>query len=290
VGTRLAGDLGDAAAGEKIEMVADDAGGEGVSLPASLELKEEALGEVGGTDAGRLEGLEDAGGLLCGFKGEACLEGGLGRGLSEEAAFVEATDEVAECVENLGGEVEKADLADEVFLEGGLDDEGIEKVLAALSVFGGVRLAGALIVEIFAPVVAQFGEDFELFGKIERFGSVRGRVGGWGGGGVGTVVGVGGAVDVVMGGVGGGVEAVGLAGDVLKGGVILKLFLDDGAEIESGDLKDFQGLPELGRENEGLVLALAEILVKAGAHALWCVRRFQAGRGARGGKRRAAGL
>jgi hypothetical protein len=48
---------------------------------------------------------------------------------------------------------------------------------------------------------------------------------------------------------------------------MFELLLDDGTQVQSGDLKDFQGLPKLGGENQRLALTLAEVLIKPGAHA-----------------------
>ncbi len=261
----LARDLGDAAAGEELEVVAHDAGGEALALAVGAELEEEAFAQVGGADAGGLEGLEEGGGLLRGVEGKAGLEGGLGGRLGEEAAFVEAADEVAEGGLHVLGGVDELGLAEQMLLEGGFGDEGVEEVLAALGVLGGVGLGAGALGEIVAPVVAELGEHVELLGKIHGLGAVGGGVVGGGRGGVGAVVGVG-RGGVVQGGVGGGVEAVGVVGNVLEGGVALEFVLDDGAQVEGGDLKNFQRLAKLGGEDERLALPLAKVLVKSGAH------------------------
>ena len=60
------------------------------------------------------------------------------------------------------------------------------------------------------------------------------------------------------------IEADSLHGELLKGGIALQFFLDDGAQIESGDLQNLQGLPELRCENQRLGLSLPKILTKSG--------------------------
>ncbi len=69
----FAGDLGDATAGAQVEVVADDSGGKRVAAALVLQLEEQALAEVGGADAGGLEGFEQAGGFLGGGEGQAGL-------------------------------------------------------------------------------------------------------------------------------------------------------------------------------------------------------------------------
>ena len=117
-------------------------------------------------------------------------------------------------------------------------------MLAAFGVFRGVGLGAAGTGHVVAPVFVEFAEDLELFGEIELLAVFRGGID------VGVRFVAGAVVGVV---VRTGVvvvlfllfEADAVHGELFEGGIALELFLNDGAQVEGGDLEDFERLPQL---------------------------------------------
>ena len=137
-------------------------------------------------------------------------------------------------------------------------------MLAAFGVFAGVGSGAAGLGHVVFPVVVELGEDVVFLGEIHLLAVV---------GTLAAFVVFGGAFGLLL------VEADALHRKFFEGGIALEFLLDDGTEIEGGDLKDFEGMPELRRENQRLVLALAKILAETGtAHEDG--RRLSRGRGA----------
>ena len=140
-------------------------------------------------------------------------------------------------------------------------------MLALFGVLGGVGLGAAGAGHVVAPVFVEFAEDFELlvFGEIHLVAFHLGGV--VRGGGVGVVgadfaAGIGVAVGgVVLGG--GVVEADSLHRKFFECGVALEFLLNDRTQVQRRDLKDFQRMSELGRENQRLGLALAKFVTKS---------------------------
>lgn len=213
-----AGEVVEFSGAEGGEVVADEAGGEGVGLAESFELDEEAFAEVAGADADGVEILDefkdgfDLGGGVAGGEGEF-FEGG-----GEVAVVVDASDDQFADALFFFAEIGEGELVEKVLLEGFDLGDGVEEELAAGGVLGGVGSPGLVLEEVFAPFVVEFGEDFEFV--VEGFGIV------------GLFFGF-------------GFEAGGGVAGFLEGGVLLHFLADEGAEFEDGDLEQFEGLAEL---------------------------------------------
>ena len=113
----LAREVGDAAADEELEMIADDARGHGFFAALQRELDEQAVGEAGRADARRIEGLQQLGGLLHSLQRQVREQGEIGKGGGQIAAVVEAADEEAQGFKGLGRAVGQLGLLHQVLLQ-----------------------------------------------------------------------------------------------------------------------------------------------------------------------------
>jgi hypothetical protein len=141
-GAELAGEFGDAAAGEQLEVVADDPGGERVAAALGRELEEQALGEVLGADAGGIEGLQQLLRLLHGLERQAGLEGDVG---GDWVRKPRSSRLPTRCfiARAPWASSRQLGLPHQVFLQRGLADERIEEMLPLFGVLGGVGLGAA---------------------------------------------------------------------------------------------------------------------------------------------------
>ena len=225
-------DIGEAMAGEVINVVIDDSVFEGLCFVLAFELEEEAFAEVFGADAWGLEALDEAFEALKPREWNAGDDTELGNWGVEEAIVVDVSDEELSYFALFGIEVGGAELLHKVFLECDSLDERIHHELVALACFGSAR--GVLLpfhALLFAPVVVKSCEGGELVVEIILFSVF--------------------------------VEPLLFEGDFIglhfEYGVLIELLLDEGAEFKGRCLKYLQALLHLRREphllREGLVEA-----------------------------------
>jgi hypothetical protein len=161
----------DAPTGEQIELLGEDAMGEGAGPALRGKLMEEASGEVLRADADRVEGPQDRHGRLHRAEGQPRLQRHVGRRLGEEAGVIEAADEMPHRLHLRRREVRQFRLPQQVLLERALAHEGVEHVLAPFRVLGGRRLGTADTCHMIAPVLVELAQDLELpvLGEIQLF-------------------------------------------------------------------------------------------------------------------------
>ena len=89
------------------------------------------------------------------------------------------------------------------------------------------------LLKVFAPLVVEPGEDFELLLEVEFLGVLGLAASG---------------LDLHL---------LGLRKFLFEGGVLLHLLLNQRAQFEDGDLQELQGLAQLGRQHHQLALLLS---------------------------------
>lgn len=267
IGAQLAGEFRNPAPGQQFEVIADHACREGAAAALGDELGQQAIRQVVRADARRFERAQDLERGLDGFERNAGLEGDVGRGLREKAAVIQTAHEVPHGLDLLRRQVAHVRLLHQVLLQRGLAHERIEEMLPAFRVLGGVGLRAADAGHVIAPVLIEFAEDLEFLvlreieflalplalGILPRWRGFR-RLAGIARFRAAVVVRVFGRL----------VETHPLHGELFERRIALQLLLDHGAEIERRHLKNFQGVPQLGRQNQRLGLALPQILAKSG--------------------------
>ncbi len=240
----LAGDLGVFVAGDEVEVVEDEVGGEVVAAAEAAQLEPEAFAEVAGGDADGVEFLHfgedvlELGEVFAGTGGEV-LDGG-----GQEAVVIEAAEDQFGEAPLLVGQVGKGQLIHQVLLQrDGLRD-GIHHELVARGVVAVGR--GLVLGEVVFPLVVDLGDQV-VFGQLV----VAARVGGFGAflgrGGRRVGWGFGRIIPAIFRGVefGRGLVA-GL--EFLEGRVDLHLLLDQRAQFHDRNLEHLQGLAHLRRQ------------------------------------------
>ena len=77
--------------------------------------------------------------------------------------IIDAAHEVADGAQNLRRAIRELGLPHQVFLQRGLADEGVEKMLPLLRRLGGVGLASGPLRLVVAPVVVDLRKNLEVF-------------------------------------------------------------------------------------------------------------------------------
>jgi hypothetical protein len=276
----VTGDFGEPTFAEGFEVVLEDAVFEGLCLVGTFELEHEALAQIAGADAGRVEGLDDLEDGLDLVRGDAGGEGEFVAAGLEVAPVIDVADDHFGDLALGGIELGEPDLFEEFLLEGGLGDEGIEHELPTFLLVGIRTAAGTAGGKVIAPFLVEL-EDLLEFVVEGLVGFARRLLGGgiepefWG-----RFGGIGG---------GGGLFTPGFAllggdfgdGGFLEDGVLLEFLFDESLEFKDRGLQQREGLLQLGRQNHLLRHALREMesLRHCGVDSTEAAGRYKAGVG-----------
>jgi len=130
--SQCGGNFGKFTFSQKVKVVLDDPGFEGILAPAGLKLKKESFGERAGGDSGRVERLDEREGLLDDFRRNSGGGGDVRKFGTKESIFIEVADDFRGGLANGGGGRGKGELRDKMIREGFGKDFGFEEGLAGV--------------------------------------------------------------------------------------------------------------------------------------------------------------